>query len=299
MTIAFRQQATVQYGVTETITPCVRRIVANNPGPFTYHGTGTYVLGRGNVAIVDPGPLSVAHVEALLAALDGERITHQLITHTHLDHSPAARLVRERTGAQTYGFGPHGQGRYERGARVEAGADTDFVPDTTLRSGDEVEGDGWSVRAVHTPGHCSNHLCFALAQDRILLTGDHVMGWSTSVVSPPDGDMRDYVQSLELLLEREDDIYLPTHGPAIDDPKPFVRSLIEHRRQREQQIMQCLVQGIDRISAMVPRMYQSTPAVLHPAAARSVFSHMLDLLERGWVACEDDPPTLDARYLTR
>jgi glyoxylase-like metal-dependent hydrolase (beta-lactamase superfamily II) len=297
--IAFRQQATVQHGALETISPLVRRIVANNPGPFTYHGTGTYVIGRGDVAIVDPGPLLAPHVDALLSALDGERVTHQLITHTHLDHSPAARLVRERTGARTYGFGPHGEGRYERGATVEAGADLDFVPDVALRSGQVVEGDGWSVEAVHTPGHCSNHLCFALREESTLLTGDHVMGWSTSVISPPDGDMRGYMQSLSLLLARDERVYLPTHGPAIEDPKPFVASLIEHRHERERQILRCLAQGTNRIAEMVPLMYQGTPAILYPAAARSVFSHVLDMLERGLIESEEDPPTLEARYVAR
>jgi glyoxylase-like metal-dependent hydrolase (beta-lactamase superfamily II) len=299
MPIAFREEPNVHYGVAETITPLVRRIVAKNPGPFTYHGTGSYVIGRGRVALVDAGPDLVEHVDALLAALGGEQITHQLVTHTHLDHSPATRLIRERTGARTYGFGPHGEGRYERGAQVEAGADWDFKPDVALRSGDVVQGDGWSVEAVHTPGHCSNHLCFGLREENVLLTGDHVMGWSTTVISPPDGDMRQYLQSLELLLERDDRIFLPTHGPAIVEPKAHTRALIAHRREREQQIMQCLERGIGRIPEMVPRMYQSTPAILYPAAARSVFAHVLDMFERGLIESEDDPPTLGTHYRRR
>jgi glyoxylase-like metal-dependent hydrolase (beta-lactamase superfamily II) len=295
MAIPFLHEQAVPYGTASEVIPLVRRIVARNPSPFTYHGTGTYVVGRGDVALIDPGPDLVEHVDALLAALPGERITHQLITHTHSDHSPAARLVRERTGARTYGFGPHAEGRHERGAKVEAGGDMSFVPDVAMRHGDVIEGDGFSIECVHTPGHCSNHLCFALREQAALFTGDHVMGWSTSVISPPDGDMGDYLRSLQLLLERDDRTLLPTHGPAIDSPKSFVREYIEHRKDRERQILDCLSQGIEHISEMVPRMYQSTPAILHRAAARSVLAHVLDLLERGAIE-GDEPPSLDARY---
>ena len=296
MAIAFRHERQVEYGVAETVSPLIRRVVARNPSPFTYHGTGTYLIGRGEVAIVDPGPALVEHVDALLAVLAGERITHQLITHTHLDHSPAARLIAERTSAPTYGFGPHAEGRYERGATVEAGADLAFVPDVRVGHGETIEGDGWTVEAVHTPGHCSNHLCFALREERVLLTGDHVMGWSTSVISPPDGDMGAYLASLSLLLERDDRVYLPTHGPAIDSPQPFVRSFIAHRAEREQQILQCLQRGTEHITDMVPIMYAGLPRVLHGAAARSVFAHVLHMLERGVLRCEDERPSLAARY---
>ncbi len=296
MAIQFRHEQPVEYGVARTISPLIRRVVAKNPSPFTYHGTGTYLIGRGEVAVVDPGPAIAEHVDALLAALAGERITHQLITHTHLDHSPAARLVAERTGAPTFGFGPHGAGRHERGATVEAGADLAFVPDVRVGPGDVIEGAGWSVEAVHTPGHCSNHLCFQVREERILLTGDHVMGWSTSVISPPDGDMGAYLASLELLLTRDDRMYLPTHGPAIEDPRPFVRSFIEHRQEREAQIVDCMERGVDRIREMVPTMYAGLPAFLHLAAARSVFAHVLHMMDRGVVRCEDEQPGLDARY---
>jgi glyoxylase-like metal-dependent hydrolase (beta-lactamase superfamily II) len=300
MAIEFRHEQSVEYGIARTLSPLIRRVVARNPSPFTYHGTGTYVIGRGEVAVVDPGPAIVEHVDALIAALAGERITHQIITHTHMDHSPAARLLAERTGARTFGFGPHGQGRYERGATVEAGADLAFIPDVRVADGQVIEGDGWSLEAVHTPGHCSNHLCFQLREERILLTGDHVMGWSTSVISPPDGDMGAYLASLALLLERDDRLFLPTHGPAIDEPKPFVRSFIEHRQERERQIVECLERGIDRIPEMVPIMYAGLPAFLHLAAARSVLAHVLHMLERGIVHCESGQPALDARYrLTR
>jgi glyoxylase-like metal-dependent hydrolase (beta-lactamase superfamily II) len=295
MAIAFLREPPPVYGVAQALSPLVRRIVAKNPGPFTYHGTGTYVIGRGEVAVVDPGPDSHEHVAALLAALPGERITHLLVTHTHVDHSPAVRLLRERIAARSFGYGPHAQGRFERGARVEAGGDASFVPQVALRHGDVIEGDGWSIECVHTPGHCSNHLCFALREERVLLTGDHVMGWSTSVVSPPDGDMGEYLRSLELLLGRDDRALLPAHGPAIETPAAFVGALIEHRRERERQILACVQHGVDRIADMVPRMYRDTPAVLHPAAARSVLAHVLHLLERGALRT-DDAPGLQARY---
>jgi len=295
MAIAFLHEPEVEYGVAQTVSPLIRRIVARNPSPFSYRGTGTYVIGRGDVAIVDPGPDLMEHVDALIAALPGERITHQLVTHTHSDHSPAARHVRERTGARTYGFGPHGEGRVERGYKVEAGGDMMFVPDVLLTHGQIIEGDGFSVEVVHTPGHCSNHLCFQVQQEGALLTGDHVMSWSTSVISPPDGDMGDYMTSLALLLERDDRVLLPAHGPPITEVKPFVRAFIEHRREREQQILDCLGRGTARIGEMVQQIYQGLPAYLHGAAARSVLSHLLDLHARRLVDC-DGAPGLDARY---
>ncbi len=289
MAIAFLHEPKVEYGVAQTVSPLIRRVVARNPSPFSYHGTGTYVLGHGEVTIVDPGPELVEHVEALIAALPGERITRQLVTHTHSDHSPAARLVRERTGAPTYGFGPHGEGRFERGHTVEAGGDMAFVPDITLADGAVLEGDGFSVEAVHTPGHCSNHLCFAVREEHALITGDHVMSWSTSVISPPDGDMGDYLTSLARVLERDDRVLLPAHGPPIRDPKPFVSALVAHRQDRERQILDCLAAGLTRITDMVPRMYQGLDPRLYGAAARSVLAHLIHLHERHEVSVDGDP----------
>lgn len=294
-TIPYRREMSFEYGVLETVTPLVRRIVARNPSPFTFHGTGTFVLGRGNVAIVDPGPDLAEHVDAILAALEGETITHQLITHTHLDHSPASRLIKERTGAPILGFGPHGQGRYERGGTVEAGADLSFAPDRALAHGEVVEADGFHVEAVHTPGHCSNHLCFQLREERALFTGDHVMGWSTSVISPPDGDMGQYMASLQLLLERDDRIFWPTHGPPIPDTRDFVQAFLAHRRGREAQIVECMRGGKTRIADMVPVMYRDVPTYLHRAAARSVFAHVVHMLDRGLLTCEGSPG-LEAEY---
>jgi glyoxylase-like metal-dependent hydrolase (beta-lactamase superfamily II) len=204
--IPFRRDFAFEYGRSERLTPLIRRVVARNPSPFTFKGTGTYIIGNGKVAVIDPGPKQQDHIDALLKALDGETVTHILITHTHNDHSPASAAIKAATGAKTYGFGPHGSGRPEErvGGVTEEGGDRDFVPDVKLREGDVIQGGGdggaWHVGAVETPGHTSNHLCFALHEEDTLFTGDHVMGWSTSVISPPDGDMAAYMRSLNKLL---------------------------------------------------------------------------------------------------
>jgi glyoxylase-like metal-dependent hydrolase (beta-lactamase superfamily II) len=292
--IPFRHDFAFEYGRLEPVAPGIRRIVARNPSPFTFKGTGTYVVGSGEVAVIDPGPDLAEHVEALLAGLAGERVTHILVTHTHRDHSPAARSLKEATGAPTFGFGRHAGGRRgEVGA--EEGGDWDFLPDVILRDGDPVIGAGWRFEAVHTPGHTSNHLCFALADRGILFSGDHVMGWSTSVVAPPDGDMGAYMASLDKLLGRREAVYWPTHGPAIDAPQRYVRAFILHRREREAGILDCLAAGLAEIEAIVDRLYAGLQPGLRRAAARSVHAHLLDLVGRG-LAESDGPPTLDARY---
>jgi glyoxylase-like metal-dependent hydrolase (beta-lactamase superfamily II) len=283
-----------EYGVLEHVSPNVRRLIAHNPSPFTYAGTGTYVVGRGSVAVIDPGPASSEHIDNLLRGLEGETVSHILITHTHLDHSPGARLLKERTGARTYGYGPHG-GSERPEDKVEEGADFAFVPDVAVKHGDVIEGKDYAIEAVHTPGHCSNHLCFGLQSEKLLFSGDHVMGWSTSVISPPDGNMVDYLRSLNLLLGRADGRYLPTHGPAIEDPKPLVAAFIAHRYAREAQILECLAAVPSTIQAMVPKMYAAVAKGLYPAAARSVYAHVLHMLETGAVAT-DERPTLTATY---
>jgi len=279
-TIAFNRKLEFEYGRLQQLAPGLRRIVARNPSPFTWHGTGTYIIGEGNVAVVDPGPDLAEHVDALLAALAGETITHLLVTHTHRDHSPACRPVQEATGARTYGFGRHGSGRIDTGMQVEEGADNDFVPDVLLADGDVVEGDGWSMECVHTPGHTSNHMCYQWREPKALFCGDHVMGWSTTIISPPDGDITAYLESLELLLRRDDNCYWPTHGDCVRDPKALVRALIAHRLERADEIRACLADGVDRIADMVPRMYADLPEAMYPAAARSVFSTLIYLIER-------------------
>ena len=293
--IPFRRELAFEYGKLETISPLIRRVVARNPSPFTLHGTGTYVVGHGRVAVIDPGPQLQEHIDALLEALRGETIEQILVTHTHLDHSPASVAVKRATAAPTHGYGPHAAGV---GPAVEEGGDRGFVPDRAMREGDTVSGSGWHLTAVHTPGHTSNHLCFALEEERVLFSGDHVMGWSTSVIAPPDGNMRDYMRSLDKLLTRDDALYWPTHGPAITDPKPFVRAFIEHRREREAAILHRLAEGDMEIPAMVRAIYLGLPQVLHAAAARSVLAHLIELVADGRVET-DGRPTVEGRYRLR
>ncbi|MBD3649687.1 MAG: MBL fold metallo-hydrolase [Pseudomonadales bacterium] len=287
--IPFQFQFDFEYGKSQQVTPMIRRVLAENPSAFTFRGTGTYIVGRGNVAVIDPGPVMPDHIDALKEAVKDENVTHIFITHTHMDHSPAAAPLKEYWDAPTYGYGPHGAGKREQGVQVEEGGDMNFEPDVVIRHGDVIDGDGWTIECVYTPGHTSNHMCFALEEEQTLFTGDHVMGWSTSVISPPDGDMTDYMNSLELLLERDDRIYWPTHGPAIENPREFVQAFIDHRLEREQQIIECLEQGITRISDMVPVMYKDVNENLYPAAARSVLAAILRLLDTGRVTCAGEP----------
>jgi glyoxylase-like metal-dependent hydrolase (beta-lactamase superfamily II) len=295
MNIPFVRELDFEYGETSVLSSRIRRVVAKNPSPFTYYGTGTYIVGTGEVAVIDPGPDLASHVDALETALDGESVTHILVTHTHRDHSPAARILQQRVGGMIHAFGPHGSGRPEAGGAVEEGADHDFSPDITLKDGDTIVGSDWTIEAVHTPGHCSNHLCFRLLEERTLFCGDHVMGWSTTVVAPPDGDMQAYMHSLQRLLEYDDAIYWPTHGPAIHDPHTFVRAYIAHRESREAQILDSIRSGDKTIEAMVLEMYAEIDPRLHPAAARSVLSHLIHLVETNRVNT-DGPASLDSVY---
>ncbi len=292
--IAFNRNFDPVYGAVEEVSPLVRRIVAENPSPFTFTGTGTYIVGRGKVAVIDPGPDLESHVSALKAALAGEEVSHIIVTHTHSDHSPASAPLKAATGAPIYAFGPHATGRGDD-SDVEEGADRAFTPDVTMRHGDVIEGDGWTIEAVHTPGHTSNHICYALREEKALFPGDHVMGWSTTVVSPPDGDMAAYMRSLKLLLSRPDEIYYPTHGAPIRNPKPYVEALIRHREQREAEILACIAGGIETIPDMVARIYADVPAYLHPAAGRSVLAHLIHMAETRRVET-DRPPTAGSRY---
>jgi len=293
--IPFHRQLEFTYGAVDQVAPGIRRVIAENPSPFTLYGTGTYILGTGEVAVIDPGPADAAHIEALLQAVSGETITHILVTHTHMDHSPGCRLLQDLCDAKTYAYGPHGAGKLEQGVPVEEGGDMEFQPDELVRHGDVLQGGDWSVECVYTPGHTSNHMCFQLRESKALFTGDHIMGWSTSIISPPDGDMQAYLASLELLLERDDEVYWPTHGPAITEPKALVRAFIEHRREREAQIMSCISEGVELIADMVPLMYKGTPEFMYPAAARSVFAAVEYMVKRGELKT-DDRVNLDARY---
>lgn len=269
------------YGLLGARSPLVRRLLARNPSPFTFTGTGTFVVGRGTVAVIDPGPDDPAHVAALLAGLAGETVSHIVVTHTHMDHSPAARAVQAATGAVITGCAPLALS--DDGPRADAGFDAYYAPDSVMADGDSIAGPGWTLTAVATPGHTSNHLCFALAQEKALFTGDHVMGWSTTVVAPPDGDMAAYMASLRKLLERDDAIYHPTHGEPVMDPQRFVRHLLSHRKQRENQIVRGITEGLVTVPAMVAAMYAMVDERLHPAAGRSVLAHLIDLEQRGRV----------------
>ena len=278
--------AAAPYGVSEQLSPLVRRVLARNPSPFTYTGTGTYIVGHGTVAIVDPGPADAAHLDAVARAVAGERVSHLVITHTHMDHSPAAVPLRTRLGAQVVGCVPLVLS--DDGPRADAGFDPSYAPDRVLDTGETLEGPGWTLSALHTPGHTSNHLCYALEEERALFSGDHVMGWSTTVVAPPDGDMADYMASLRLLLDRDDTRYYPTHGAPIDEPQRLVRHLMAHRRQRETQILGQLEGGPQAIPAMVARMYAAVDKRLWGAAGRSVLAHLIALEARGIVALEGE-----------
>jgi len=293
--IPFDRELAFDYGRADQVTPLIRRVVARNPSAFTLHGTGTYIVGRGNVAVIDPGPDDDAHLEALLAAVDGESVSHIVVTHTHRDHSPLARPLQDKTGAPVWGCGPHGAGRGPAGDHVEEGADRDYRPDVEMADGDVLAGDGWTLQAVYTPGHTSNHTCFHLKEENTLFSGDHVMGWSTTVVSPPDGDMARYMASLEKLIARDDARYWPTHGPAIEQPQDFVRALLGHRHARERQILDCLADGPKSIPEMVAVMYAEVPQGLHKAAGRSVLAHLIHMADGGRIAC-DGPPDADGRY---
>jgi len=281
----------VRYGEVERLGPTLRRVVANNPGPFTYTGTGVYIIGAGPLAIIDPGPDDPAHVDALLRAIGEDRLTHIFVTHNHRDHCPAARPLAEATGAPIYAFaGPQGAASSEAEPQniVEEGTDRSFRPDVAIGHGEAFSGHGWTLEAVHTPGHTANHLCFALREEQALFTGDHIMGWATTVVAPPDGRMADYMRSLQLLLGRDDEIYWPTHGPPIRNPKAFVRAVLMHRRMRDAQILDQIRGGRTTVKEMVPVMYAATDKRLHPAAALSVYAHLIGLKEQGLVTCEGE-----------
>ena len=269
-------------GAAEQLEPLVRRVLATNPSPFTYTGTQSYIVGTAQgVAVIDPGPDEPDHIAALLAAIGGAPVIAIVCTHTHRDHSPAARPLAERTGAPVVGCAPPALA--DDGPRSDASFDPTYAPDRVLTDGESIAGPGWTLTAVATPGHTSNHICLALEESGALFTGDHVMGWSTSVVAPPDGDMSAYMASLQKLHDREDRIYYPAHGPAVAKPRQLVRGMIGHRRQRENQIVRLIEAGTGAIADMVPLMYRGVDKALHPAAGRSVLAHLIDLENRGRV----------------
>ncbi|WP_257538829.1 MBL fold metallo-hydrolase [Sphingobium sp. CFD-1] len=274
-------------GIRMTLSPLVGRVLAPNPSPFTYTGTQTYVVGTSDVAVIDPGPDEANHIAAIVAATGGRPVRAILCTHTHRDHSPAAAPLAAVVGAPIIGCAPLTM--EDDGPRADAAFDAAYRPDRILTDGDQVAGEGWTLQAVATPGHTSNHLCFALLEEKALFTGDHVMGWSTSVISPPDGDMTDYMRSMQRLLDRDDAIYYPAHGDAVDNPRRLVRGMMGHRKQREGQILRFLERnGASPIPAMVAEMYKGVDSRLHGAAGRSVLAHLIDLDQRGKAAPLDD-----------
>jgi glyoxylase-like metal-dependent hydrolase (beta-lactamase superfamily II) len=298
MDIPFDKNFDLSPGQVEEVVPGIRRIVASNPGPFTFKGTVSYIVGRREVAIIDPGPLDDAHIAALLNAVSGETVTHIFVTHTHRDHSPAAPRIKEATGALVLAEGPHRAARelhVGEAPRLEASNDTAFRPDHTLVDGEIVNGSGWTIEAVATPGHTANHMAYAFKEANILFSGDHVMAWSTPVVAPPDGSMSDYMASLQKLARRPEPIYLPGHGGAVRQAPQFVQYYIRHRRMRESSILRRLAEGEAEIPALVRALYVGLDPRLTTAAGLSVLAHLEDLVARG-LAATDGAPALNGRY---
>jgi len=299
--IPYSRDFTARPGELTRLSPLVRRIVANNPGPFTFAGTCTYVVGEERVAIIDPGPDDPAHIAAILAALGKETIVAALITHTHRDHSPGARALKQATGAEIIGCAPYAAARDLALGEInplDAANDLGHQPDRILREGDVFHGAGFSLAAIETPGHTMNHLAFALPEEQTLFSGDHVMAWSTTIVAPPDGAMTSYMASLGKLLARDDKIYWPGHGGAVEEPQRFVRALLHHRRAREKAILERLKAGDTQIEAIVANVYKGLDPRLRGAAALSVLAHLEDLVTRG-EAIADGPVTLAAAYSCR
>ena len=294
--IAFVRDIAFEYGRVDKVSPLVRRVIADNPGPFTFVGTGTYIIGKGEVAVIDPGPELPSHLNALLAAVAGERVTHILTTHTHADHSPLAAALARETGAVVIGRAAPGLG--ESAVRLDEADDQLFRPDIAVTDGQQTEGPGWTLEAIATPGHISNHVCYALLEENALFCGDHVMGWSTTVISPPDGDMTDYYQSLDKITGRAFSTLWPTHGPPVTAVQPFLAAYKAHRLSRERQILDQLAAGHTRIRDMVPVIYAAVDSRLHPAAAHSVLAHMIHLVREGVISTNGEPgPDSDYRLV--
>lgn len=298
MSLTFDQEFDPRHGESVEVAPGVRRVTANNAGPFTFRGTNTFIVGERELAVIDPGPDDPAHVDAVIRAIGGRPVSHILVSHTHRDHSPAAARLRAATGAPVLAEGPH---RASRDLNVgetnplDASADKQFTPDIRLSDGMLVEGDGWTLEAVATPGHTANHLAFALLEEDLLFSADHVMAWSTSVVAPPDGSMGDFMASLDKLLKRRETLYLPAHGGAVRDPQGFVRGLKTHRRMRERAILDRLSKGDTTIAELVAANYRGLDKRLTGAAALSTLAHLEDLVARGLVTT-DGYAAIDGRY---
>ena len=296
MAIPYVRGIEFEYGEVQQVSPLIRRVIANNPGPFTYVGTGVYIVGHGEVAVIDPGPMDETHFAALKKALEGETVTHVLVTHGHSDHSPLAAPLAEWAGCKTYAKNcgvPTAKG--ELGSADDLG----FMPDVMVGDGDSFSGPGWTLDVIETPGHTCNHLCFALREENACLSGDHIMGWSTTVVAPPDGDMADYMDSLEKIRVKGFETLWPTHGDPVrgkDFVNTFITEYAKHRRAREAAILEHLRNGETSIPAMVEIMYADVEKRLHPAAAMSVLGHMIALIKTGVVVSPDAAPTVRSRF---
>jgi glyoxylase-like metal-dependent hydrolase (beta-lactamase superfamily II) len=321
--IPFVTLADPRYGELVPVAPMVRRIVAENPSKFTYHGTGTYIVGGSapgdTVAVIDPGPRNDAHRDALAAALRDQTVVAILVTHCHSDHSPLAEWLRAETGAPTVAYGPHGSDDRDIGevqgldepepgdaanasadageVKIEESIDLAFTPDQRVGDGEiAARAPGWTLRAVFTPGHTSNHMCFSLDEQHALFTGDHIMGWSTTVIGPPDGDMRAYLESLHKVRGRSDTTFWPTHGSPVTDTRPFIDAFVEHRMDREAQVLAAVRDGFTEIAPIVRRLYAEVRKELHKPAARSVLAHLVKLVDDGLVAVESEYPRLDSTF---
>jgi glyoxylase-like metal-dependent hydrolase (beta-lactamase superfamily II) len=280
--LAFNRSADVDYGVAEDVAPQVRRIVANNPSPYTFLGTNTYLVGRGHVAVIDPGPADDDHLAAIAEATRGERVTHILVTHSHRDHCDGARPLQNLLGGEILSFGPTGGSRGAGAPGLgDAFVDPAFEPDRTLKDGDSIKTGGIALDVLHTPGHAPDHLCFALVGQRTMFTGDHVMGWNTTVIAPPEGNMANFLASLEKLMRRHDKIFLPGHGGRVQTPQRVVKAYIMHRQWREQTILDCLEDGVSTIPRIVAKIYGELDADLRAAAALSVLAHLEYMISRG------------------
>jgi glyoxylase-like metal-dependent hydrolase (beta-lactamase superfamily II) len=295
--LAFNRSQDVDYGVAQEVAPGIRRIVASNPGPYTFLGTNSYVVGKGEVAVIDPGPADERHLKAIAAAIKGERLAYILVTHSHRDHCDGARGLQALAGGKIAAFGPTGT---KRGAGTpglgDAFVDPCFVPDRKLADGDTVRGSNFALDVLHMPGHAPDHLCFALVGKRTVFTGDHVMGWNTTVIAPPEGNLADFLASLERLMQRHDKMFLPAHGGRIQTPQRVVRAYIMHRKWREQTILACLDEGICTIPRIVERLYGALDAGLKDAAALSVLAHLDYLIEREMVAGDGASDLRNASY---
>lgn len=288
----FDQSLPAVYGQAQRLSPRVERLLANNPSPFTFRGTGVYLVGDDrHVAVIDPGPDDPAHIASLLATIGPRKVGHILVTHTHRDHSPAAAALKKATGAKTYAYGPHFSHplrSVQAETIVEEGGDRDFVPDVTIRDGEMIVGESYRLQCIFTPGHTSNHMCFALEDEQALFCGDHVMGWSTTVIAPPDGNMGDYMRSLEKLIARKDRILYPTHGSPIVNPASFLRAYLAHRSMRESQIARAIKRGKNTVPLLVETLYAGLSPGLSRAAQLTVEAHLLHMIEDKRVRAVDD-----------